>query len=253
MQAGITQLGRDVEDAAIATDDTLTAAGSMPNMVALVPMRHKSERVPEKNYRPLAGKPLYTYILETLRKCPEIDQIVVDTDSPIIRQGIEDAFPEIALINRPEELRGGDVPMNDVLVHDVSQVNSTYYLQTHSTNPLLRADTISSAITAFIAAYPEHDSMFSVTPVHARLWNSQGQPINHDPKVLLNTQDLPPVFLENSCLYLFERGGFMKRGNRIGERPLLFEVGAQEATDIDDEQAFALADRLMVETEGRNP
>jgi CMP-N-acetylneuraminic acid synthetase len=44
-------------------------------------MRHHSQRVPGKNYRPLAGKPLYRHILETLLAVPEIDEIVVDTDS----------------------------------------------------------------------------------------------------------------------------------------------------------------------------
>jgi CMP-N-acetylneuraminic acid synthetase len=56
-------------------------------IVALVPMRHHSERVPGKNYRPLAGKPLYQHIIETLLACPEIARVMVDTDSPDVMQG----------------------------------------------------------------------------------------------------------------------------------------------------------------------
>jgi len=59
------------------------------NIVALVPMRHHSQRVPGKNYRPLGGKPLYQHVIETLLACPEIDRVVVDTDSPPIVAGLK--------------------------------------------------------------------------------------------------------------------------------------------------------------------
>lgn len=134
--------------------------------------------------------------------------------------------------------------MNEVLAYDVVQVPSAFYLQTHSTNPLLRPETISSAIAEFFAQYPEHDSLFSVTPLQARLWDAQGKPLNHDPAVLLNTQDLPPVFVENSCLYVFEREGFLRSRNRMGERPLMFEIRPEEGFDIDTEMGFGLAESL---------
>jgi len=51
-------------------------------IVALIPMRHHSERVPGKNYRPFAGEPLFHHILKTLKSVPELDAIMVDTDSP---------------------------------------------------------------------------------------------------------------------------------------------------------------------------
>lgn len=219
------------------------------NLIALVPMRHESERVQGKNYRPLGGVPLYAHILTTLRSCPEVERVVVDTDSPVIRHGVEENFSDVELIERPESLRGNDVPMNDILMHDVSQAEARFYLQTHSTNPLLRAETISDAIAAFTSHYPGNDSLFAVTRIQARLWDTSGNPINHDPNVLLNTQDLEPVYLENSCFYLFERESFLARGNRIGATPKMYEVDIQEAIDIDDEQAFALAERLFAEKE----
>ena len=216
-------------------------------ITALVPMRHHSERVPEKNFRPLAGKPLYAHILETLHACPEIGQIVVDTDSPVIVSGITERFPDVLLIDRPEHLRADDVPMNDVLLHDVSQCEAEIYLQTHSTNPLLRARTVSDAISAFRRGLPQHDSLFSVTRLQTRLWDVDGKPINHDPSILLRTQDLKPVYEENSCIYIFQRSVFVDRGNRIGRAPTMFEIDAEEAWDIDEEFDFLIADRLMRE------
>lgn len=216
-----------------------------PRMVALVPMRHHSQRVPGKNYRALAGKPLYVYILTTLSACEEIAEIVVDTDSPIIKQGVASDFPTVRIIDRPEHLRGDDVPMNEVLLYDVTQVPAPYYLQTHSTNPLLRPETVSRAMATFLQDYPDHDSLFSVTRVQMRLWDAQCQPLNHDPMTLLRTQDLPPIYEENSCLYIFERSTFEARRNRLGENPLMFEINELEAWDIDQELDFQIVDFLM--------
>jgi CMP-N-acetylneuraminic acid synthetase len=222
----------------------VAVGNKIPKLVALVPMRHESERVPGKNYRELAGKPLYAHILDTLQQCAEIEQIVVDTDSPIISEGIRADFPGVMLLDRPQRLRGGNVPMNQVLIHDVTEVPAQFYLQTHSTNPLLKTGTISKALEEYFAAFPESDSLFSVTRLQARLWNAETEPLNHDPTELIRTQDLAPVFVENSCLYVFERESFLQHGNRIGDRPIRFEIDANEAIDIDQESDFALVKYL---------
>jgi CMP-N-acetylneuraminic acid synthetase len=208
-------------------------------------MRHSSERVPGKNYRPIAGRPLYHHIVSTLLACPAIDDVVVDTDSPAILQDAALSFPSVRLIERPVELRGGEVPMNAVLLHDTQLVDGDFYVQTHSTNPLLRPDTIGRAIDALLNAWPGRDSLFGVTPLQTRLWHADGRPINHDPAVLLRTQDLPPVYEENSNLYIFTRDNLARRQNRIGERPILFRMERAEAWDIDEELDFTIAELLL--------
>lgn len=217
----------------------------MPRIVALVPMRHGSQRVPGKNYRPLAGKPLFHHILHTLQQVPEVSRIVVDTDSPPIIESVQKDFPDITLIERPERLRAADMPMNEILMYDTATVQGDFYLQTHSTNPLLKPQTISAAIQTLLQRYPAYDSLFSVTRLQTRLWDQLGRAINHNPAVLLQTQDLPPVYEENSCLYLFTRATLEFRRNRLGERPYLFEISAAEAWDIDEEIDFKIVDIIM--------
>ncbi len=215
------------------------------SIVALVPMRHHSQRVVGKNYRPLAGRPLFHYIIETLLGVPEVEQVVVDTDSEPVISGLRAAFPSVHVIERPEHLRADDVSMNDILLYDTGQVQADYYVQTHSTNPLLHAATISRGIQALLSAYPNYDSLFSVTRLQTRLYDHDGRALNHDPAVLIQTQDLQPVFEENSCLYMFSRANLVKRHHRIGDRPLMFEIGRDEAWDIDDELDFAICDFLV--------
>lgn len=214
-------------------------------LAALVPMRHHSQRVPGKNYRLLAGKPLFHHILETLLAVPEIDAVVVDTDSDPVMDGLQAHFPQVRIIDRPESLRADDVPMNAILMHDTEQVPAEFYLQTHSTNPLLKPETVARAVETFLANYPARDSLFSVTRLQTRLYDRDGRALNHDPGELIQTQDLPPVYEENSCLYMFTRENLVARRHRIGASPYLFEIDAAEAWDIDEELDFVICDFLL--------
>ena len=214
-------------------------------LAALVPMRHHSQRVPGKNYRPLAGKPLYQHILDTLKSVPEIETVIVDTDSEPVMDGVQRLYPDVKLIQRPKHLRADDVPMNDILLYDTAQVQADFYLQTHSTNPLLKSETISRGIQLLFTNYPNNDSLFSVTRLQTRLYWQDGRAINHNPLDLLQTQDLPPVYEENSCIYLFTRENLERKKHRIGDKPLMFEIDAAEAWDIDEELDFEICDFLM--------
>ena len=221
-----------------------------PKIIALVPMRHHSQRVPGKNYRPLAGKPLFHHIIGTLLNVPEISKVVVDTDSQEVISGLRKNFPSVEVIERPAHLRADHVPMNEILMFDTSQERADFYLQTHSTNPLLKAETISQAIQSFLSNYPAYDSLFSVTRWQTRLWDQLGRAINHNPAILLQTQDLPPVFEENSCIYIFRHETLETRRNRIGERPMMFEIDPAEAWDIDEEIDFEITNFLCDRNRG---
>lgn len=213
-------------------------------LVALLPMRHESVRVPGKNYRPFAGRPLYHHILEALLACPRIERVVIDTDSALLRDDAAAHFPGVTVLERPAHLRADTVPMNDVLLNATAQIEADFYLQTHSTNPLLRAATIDRAVGQFLDLYPIYDSLFSVTRLQTRLWDQLARPINHNAAILLRTQDLPPTYEENSCLYVFTGDTLRRRHNRIGERPLMFEIDRLEAVDIDEELDFRVAEFL---------
>jgi len=213
-------------------------------VIALLPMKAHSERVPNKNLRDFCGKPLYHHVLQMLLDCPYIDSVYIDTDSQAIARDAAEHFAGKAhIIWRPEAICGDFVSMNVIIRHDLSQVNGTYFLQTHSTNPLLKLSTVARAIERFFEP-GEHDSLLSVTRLQRRLYDRDGNPLNHDPREMLRTQDLPPLYEENSNLYIFSRSSFNKRGRRIGERPILFEMPKPEAIDIDDELDFQLAESL---------
>ncbi len=212
-------------------------------------MRHDSKRVVGKNYRTFGNAPLYHHILRTLLSCPSIDRIVVDTDSPVVRRGVEKTFPGILVLDRPEHLRDDHTPMNDVLLHTIDQVPADLYLQTHSTNPLLTSETIETAIATYRACSSSVscnrcDSLFGVTRLQQRLWTRDGRPVNHDPSQLIRTQDLEPLFVDNSCIYIFGAETLRAGKSRIGPAARVFEIDRLEALDIDEEADWIIAETL---------
>ena len=90
----------------------------------------------------------------------------------------------------------------------------------------------------------------SVTPLQTRLYFESGEPVNHDPAVLLRTQDLPPILEENSCVYIAPTALIAATGRRTGPNPLLFSIQKVEAVDIDDEVDFAVAEALLERSNG---
>lgn len=209
-------------------------AGTDRHIVALLPLKAHSSRVPRKNFRTFHGKPLVRWVLDALLAIDRIDLVVINTDAraELREVGVVESG-RVLIRDRPPHLCGDDVSMNLVLADDVAAVPADLYLMTHTTNPLLTARTIDAALAAFEAGKGTHDSLFTVNRMQTRFYRADGSPVNHDPARLIPTQELEPWFEENSNLYLFTADSFRSTGARIGRRPILFEMSRIEAADID--------------------
>lgn len=215
-------------------------------ITALLPMKGHSERVPNKNLRPMCGAPLFFHVAAALQHSPLVERIVINTDSERIAARAAEAFPKVVIHWRPEAICGDLVSMNEIIADDLGRLGAEHFLQTHATNPLLSTATIDLAIQTYFAGLGTHDSLFSVNRLQARLYWESGQAVNHDPRELLRTQDLPPVFEENSLLYLFSKASFARADRaRIGRSPQMFPTPPGESVDIDVEHDFFLAETLM--------
>lgn len=208
-------------------------------------MKGHSERVPNKNMRLFHGRPLYHHVAQVLEKSPFISSFIINTDSQIISEDALRNFTKVRIVKRPDSLCGDLVPMNDIIGYDLTVSGSQHYLQTHSTNPLLTVTTLNRAIAEYFKRLDSFDSLFSVTRLQTRLYWESVEPVNHNPQELLRTQDLPPLFEENSNFYIFSKSSFATAGNkRIGLKPMMFEMDKLESVDIDEEEDFRLAELL---------
>lgn len=221
-------------------------------LTALLPMKAHSARVTSKNFRQIAGKPLFRWILDTMLATPEIDRIVINTDARDIlaANGLNDGDGggKVMIRDRKPEICGDFVSMNLVLGDDVANVPSDHYLMTHTTNPLLAVATIQKMLRTYMdaSASGAADSLFTVNELHTRFYTDAGAPINHDPNNLIRTQDLPAYMEENSVCYLFTADSFAKTGARIGQKPILFPTPRLQSVDIDEPADWFMAESLLM-------
>jgi CMP-N-acetylneuraminic acid synthetase len=202
-------------------------------------VKEKSERLPGKNFKVFNGRPLYHWILDTLEAVPEIEKIVVNTDAKRIIEGIPDHF-NVEVSIRPENLRDDKVT-TDIIKYEVNRIDSDIFLHTYCTCPLLTPKTISSAISKFLES-PSYDSLLPVTKHQKRFYDSEFEPINHDPVSLSPSQNIPPVYEDNSVLFIYTEESLKKTGHRIGNEPLPFEIDKREAIEIDYLSDFKIAE-----------
>jgi CMP-N-acetylneuraminic acid synthetase len=213
---------------------------------AVIPIKSRSQRLPDKNFKLLNGRPLFEHILHTLGGVDQVNEILVDTDCPEKLEDYCAKNKKIKLLLRPAFLNGDAVVMNQLLEYNLPHASNEHILQTHVTNPLLTKTSIEKALTLYSKHLPQHDSLFSVTKHQKRFYDQDGKPVNHSLDLMEQTQLLPPLYEENSNLFIFSKKSFIEnQHNRIGKDPLLFELTKLESIDIDYEEDFRLAELLM--------
>ena len=212
----------------------------MSSVIAFVPLKGHSSRVPGKNLRDFHGRPLFHVILATLLGANNVDDVYIDTDDDEIAASAA-SLAGVTVLRREKHLEGDDVSVNLLIKNFLKRVPETrHVIQTHATNPLLKASTIDAAIEQY-QFDDSHDSLFAATRYQARFYDEDMVAMNHNPEELIPTQDLKPLYLENSNFYIFSRNSFGIHDRRIGERPSMFEMDPMQAIDIDEERDLALA------------
>lgn len=212
-------------------------------------MKANSQRVKGKNFRPLHGKPLFRWILDSLLAIEEIDRVVIDTDARAIlaENGLTDG-PRVTIRDRRPDLCGDLVSMNRILADDIAAHPAETYLMTHTTNPMLQTASIAAALAQYRAALADGsgDSLFAVNRFQTRFYRADGSAVNHDPANLIQTQDLEPWFEENSCLYIFSGESFAAAAARIGLKPVMFTTPQLESVDIDTPDDWDMAECVAI-------
>lgn len=224
-------------------------------ITALLPMKAHSARVTSKNFRLIAGKPLFRWILDALMSVEEVDQVVINTDARSIlsENGLNDGDYEgrVIIRDRLPEICGDFVSMNLVLEDDIKNVKSDMYFMTHTTNPLLQPESILKMIQEYDVGTQEGaDSLFTVNRHQTRFYREDASAINHDPDNLIRTQDLEPYLEENSVGYAFSEESFKKTGARIGGNPILYQTPRLESVDIDEVSDWFVAESLLMRIAG---
>lgn len=207
--------------------------------VALVPIKMNNERVPGKNTKLLSdGTPLIQMILKALLNAKTVDEVYVYCSNEEIKKYI---IPGTKFLRRDEKYDTAQADVNDMFYSFSKTVDADIYVLAHATAPFLKSDSIDGAVNAVKSG--EYDSAIAVRKMQEFLWKD-GQAINYDTKKIPRTQDLDPLYVETTGMYVFTKDVIQKLRSRIGSNPYLQIVSLVEATDINNPEDFVIADAI---------
>ena len=212
-------------------------------ITALIPIKRNSQRIPNKNFLEINSKPLFFWIIDSLLNSEFVDEIVINYDDDYTLQEVSKYFDSIKFCKRPDKLLGDDISMNKIIESSLKDCTNETIIQVHTTSPLLKTKTIDKAIKFHL---DKKQDIFSVNKLYERFYDKDLRPINHDINTLVQTQDLEPLYVENSALYIFTKENFRQSNNRINDKSDIFEVIFPENIDIDNFEDFELA-RIFLE------
>ena len=208
-------------------------------IVAVVPMKLNNRRLPQKNTKAFTnGRPLCYYILSTLLKITEIEEVYVYCSNPDIKGYIPDG---VKYLKRSEMLDQDTTKMNEVLNAFAKDVPADIYVMTHTTAPFISEISIKKGLDAVVSE--KFDSSFAAKKLQDFLWRD-GVPFNYDLENIPRTQDLPPLYEETSGFYIYRENVINEMGRRIGNKPYIVEIGEVESIDIDEPEDFMIADAI---------
>ncbi len=223
-------------------------------VIAFLPCRAGSQRVPHKNTRPFANRPdgLLGIKLEQLLDCRAIDQVILSTNDDAV---IEIAQPwlrnnggRLTLDRRPDHLCASSTRTDDVITYVPSIVPEGDVLWTHVTSPFFGAEEYALAIAAYrqAVATGTHDSLLGVTELKTFIWNGEGRPVNYDreQEKWPRTQTLAPLYEVNSAIFIASIEVYQACSDRVGKRPLLHCIPKDKTVDVDWEEDFVIAAEL---------
>jgi len=213
-------------------------------VTAIIGLKEISQRVPNKNFKLLGKFPLFTWVLNTLTEVEEISEIILNVEGKKLFSNLNDYaknVKKIKVIKRKNELMGHDTPMTEIINSTINLAKNDIIFNTHVTNPFLAKETIVNAIKLF---KKNENPLFSVNKLQSRLYDKDLKPINHDPKILQQTQDLDIIYEENSCFYIFDKKQFCKQKTRIFENSTVYPINSIESVDIDTLEDWELAQAI---------
>jgi N-acylneuraminate cytidylyltransferase len=223
---------------------------------AFVFARGGSKGLPGKNIRPLAGKPLIQYSIETAKQCPSIDEVFVSTDDSEIAEVAREAGAVV--IERPDELGSDTSPEWLSWRHGIEWVEShygqfQYFVSLPATSPLRNVSDVERAIDKLERS--SADICISVTPASRSPYFNMVKVLDSETCELVikpegavsRRQDAPDVFDITTVVYVATPAFVKNKESLFSGIVTSVVVPKERAIDIDDIYDFILAEAIVSE------
>ena len=216
-------------------------------IVAVIPVRKGSQRVRDKNLRPFSGTTLLDNKIQSLLKVPELDEIVVNTNSEAAIEIVEKEYvgTNVRAQRRDEYYASSQCSGSEFFKHLGEVTDTDVFVYAPCTSPFILPETVSRCIQLFTTGFGngECDCVSTVSDVKDFLWKD-GVPLNYDPSHAPNSQDLPNIVALNFGVTVVHKEILISRSNIIGLRPKFVKTSDVEALDIDTQLDYFIAEQV---------
>ncbi|MDA9926933.1 acylneuraminate cytidylyltransferase family protein [Amylibacter sp.] len=220
----------------------------MSKVSVFLPMRKGSERIINKNVKDFAGvQGGLTFIkISQLLNSKMVDNIIVSTDDHEVRKiALSFNSDKIIIDDRPSGLAQSDTSTDELIKYVADLISGGVVLWTHVTSPFITEDLLDDMVTRYFSNTNKFDSLMTVTKIQTFLWN-ESKPVNYDDKIEKwpRTQTIDPLYEVNSGVFIADIEIYRKMGNRIGNKPFLYELTHIQAADVDWPDDFDFAEAV---------
>ena len=215
-------------------------------ITAVIPVRKGSQRVKDKNLRPFAGTTLLDVKIQTLLQVPEIDEIIVNTNSEAAIElvELEYANTKVRFHRREEYYASSECSGSEFFKHLGEVTDTDVFVYTPCTSPFVKPETISQCIRKFLDD-SNYDCLATVSAIKEFMW-LDGKALNYDPLHAPNSQNLPDVVALNFGTTVVGRETLIANSNIIGKKPQFVVTDEIESVDIDTPLDFYLAEQMYI-------
>ncbi|KKS95714.1 hypothetical protein A3B05_01655 [Candidatus Giovannonibacteria bacterium RIFCSPLOWO2_01_FULL_43_160] len=222
-------------------------------VLAIIPARAGSKRIPNKNIRNFFGKPLIAHTILQAKETSFIDRIIVDTDSTKIA-ALAKKYGAEAPYLRPEHLAGDKAQVIDAVIHLLNRLKKeegykpTHVMILQTTSPLREEKDIK--VCWDLMKKSNATTILTVAPTHPRLYyldNKQNIILaNKRASKSSNTQAWPPAYLLNGCfVYITKTDALIRERNVITKNTKAVVCDRWRSVDLDTPEDWAMAEFLF--------
>lgn len=240
----------------------MSVSAARKRVVAIIPARGGSKGVPRKNIRPLAGKPLIAYAIETARASRLIDRVIVSTDDAEIAEIARRHGAEVPFM-RPAELAQDDSPEWLTWRHAVQMLRAVEgdatgaFVCVSPTSPLRAVEDVEACLRLLLNS--DADLVLTVRPAERNPYFNmvvldeagRARVVIRPERPIFRRQDAPPVYDITTVAYAFRPEFVLRADSELEGETRAVVVPAERALDIDTELDFRFAEFLMSRSQPR--
>lgn len=217
-------------------------------VIAFIPVRGGSKSIPLKNIKLFCGKPLVCWCIEALEQCPDVNEIVVATDSLEIERVVSSyPYKKVVVYHRSADSASDTASTECVMLEYINYAKlpaDTTFMLVQATSPLTETKHFSEALRMYERRGPA-DSLLSCVRNYRFFWNEDGTSMNYDYKHRPRRQDFGGMLMENGAIYINSVGNILKSGNRLSGQIMVYEMPEYTATEIDEPDDWMILENLM--------